>query len=411
MTQPPGSAPGTSAWRAAQADALLRFGTRSALPTGGFGWLDDSGGVDADHPRELWVTARMTHIYSLAAMAPAAADGAGEYAEIARRGVAALSEVFADGEHGGWYRSVDAAGVPVDDRKANYEHSFILLAASSASAAGIQGAQALFDAAAQVIERYFWQAAELACAESYPADWAEPEAYRGANSNMHATEAYLAAADVSGDPTWRRRALAMADRLINRGARENQWRLPEHFTADWQVDREYNSDARADPFRPYGTTPGHSFEWARLLLDLSAALEDPPDWLVEAARGLFGTAVRLGWAADGHDGFVYTLDWADQVVVHERMHWVIAEAVLAADALHRATGDAGPAKLATRWWAEIDAYFVDPQGGSWHHELDAEHQVSRTVWSGKPDIYHAYQAVVLPDLPLAPAAAAALRSS
>jgi hypothetical protein len=31
------------------------------------------------------------------------------------------------------------------------------------------------------------------------------------------------------------------------------------------------------------------------------------------------------------------------------------------------------------------------------------------VWAGKPDVYHAYQAVLIPRLPLAAAPAAALR--
>lgn len=401
--------PGGEQWRAAQARSLLEFGARSAVGSGGFGWLADDGAVDAGQPRELWVTARMTHVFSLAAMAHQDEPDGQRYADLGRHGIDALATVFADAEHGGWMRSIDAAGAPIENRKANYEHSFVLLAASSAVAAGVPGADSLLAQACSVIDRYFWREDEQACVESYPADWSQPEAYRGANSNMHATEAYLACASVTGERSWRQRALAMADRLINRAARAQGWRLPEHYTASWQVDREYNTDARADPFRPYGTTPGHGLEWSRLLVDLHAVLDDPPAWLLESAAGMFDTAVRLGWGADGAPGFVYTLDWQDQVVVAERMHWVIAEGVLAADALHRASGDHTAAELESRWWREIEDHFVDHAHGSWRHELDREHRPSRTVWSGKPDIYHAYQAVVFPDLPLAPSAAAALR--
>jgi sulfoquinovose isomerase len=46
--------------------------------------------------------------------------------------------------------------------------------------------------------------------------------------------------------------------------------------------------------------------------------------------------------------------------------------------------------------------------GSWHHQLDADNHVIDTVWPGKPDLYHAVQATVIPRLPLAPSMATAL---
>ncbi|MET0766297.1 MAG: AGE family epimerase/isomerase, partial [Aeromicrobium sp.] len=90
--------------------------------------------------------------------------------------------------------------------------------------------------------------------------------------------------------------------------------------------------------------------------------------------------------------------------VHERFHWVIAEAVLAAEALHTATGQALYAGLARRWWSEIAEYFVDDTTGSWHHELTAGMRPSTRTWRGKPDAYHAFNALTFPDLPLAPSA-------
>jgi mannose/cellobiose epimerase-like protein (N-acyl-D-glucosamine 2-epimerase family) len=93
------------------------------------------------------------------------------------------------------------------------------------------------------------------------------------------------------------------------------------------------------------------------------------------------------------------------------MHWVIAEAVLAADAVHRATGDTRIRDQADPWWQEIDATFLDRQRGSWRHEVSPDGNDSQLIWSGKPDVYHAYQAMVFPDLPLAPSAAAALRAA
>jgi mannose/cellobiose epimerase-like protein (N-acyl-D-glucosamine 2-epimerase family) len=81
------------------------------------------------------------------------------------------------------------------------------------------------------------------------------------------------------------------------------------------------------------------------------------------------------------------------------MHWVVAEAIAAAWTLHRATGDTAYADDYERWWAYAVQHLVDPADGSWRHELDVHNQPSSRVWAGRPDVYHAYQATVLPLMP------------
>ncbi|GAA3435062.1 hypothetical protein GCM10018954_059010 [Kutzneria kofuensis] len=225
---------------------------------------------------------------------------------------------------------------------------------------------------------------------------------------MHLVEAFLAAGDVTGDPRWHRRALRIAEHLVHGVAAAHDWRLPEHFTAAWVPLPDHNRDRPDHPFRPFGGTPGHWLEWSRLLLHLAATFgADAPAWLADDARRLFDSAVTRGWRADGLPGFVYTVDWQDRPVVRSRMHWVIAEAVLAAHALHVHTGDAGYLRRYHEFWEFARTRHLDPVGGSWHHELDPEGRPAATVWAGKPDVYHAFQAALLPVLPLSPAAAVA----
>ncbi|HTF40807.1 MAG TPA: AGE family epimerase/isomerase, partial [Propionibacteriaceae bacterium] len=63
------------------------------------------------------------------------------------------------------------------------------------------------------------------------------------------------------------------------------------------------------------------------------------------------------------------------------------------------------------WWGYAESYLFDLTYGSWHHQLDADNHVIDTVWPGKPDLYDAVQATVIPRLPLAPSMATALSSN
>jgi sulfoquinovose isomerase len=397
------SEPGTAPWRRVEADRLIAFGRGSALPDGGFGWLGDDGTVDPTQPCPLYINARMTHVFSLTHL-----QGVAGTDSLAASGIAAFTSRYADRANGGWFAATDRSGQVIDATKANYAHAHVLLAGASATAAGIPGAAAVLAAAAAAIEQHFWSDAEACAVESWNADFTVSEPYRGANSNMHSVEAYLAAGDVTGDAVWHARAVSIASRLIDSSARANSWRIPEHYDAEWRPLLDYNIDRPSDQFRPYGTTPGHSFEWARLLLDLEAAQAAPPAWLPEAATALFDRAVADAEDRDGHPGLIYTVDENGQPVVTARLHWVACEAILAADALHRRTGQERFAAAAARWWDEIDRYFIDRNAGGWWQELAPDMTPAHATWSGKPDVYHSYQALLFPSLPLSPTAATAL---
>jgi sulfoquinovose isomerase len=391
--------------RAAELDRLLRFAGRAA-PEGRapFAYLDARGDADLGQGYQLWITCRMTHVFGLAAL-----QGREGAHDLAASGVDALLHRFRDPQHDGWFGRLAADHRVVDDDKGMYEHAFVLLAATTAVQAGVAGGEELLRAAGSVIDGYFWDERAGACRESWDRAWKRCEPYRGANSNMHAVEAFLAASEATGDRAWARRALRIAERVVHQ-AHERRWRLPEHFTAEWAVEPEYNRESPGDRFRPYGVTIGHLFEWARLLAQLDLALDGAPGWVLSAATALFDTAMDIGWQADGSPGFVYTLDWQDKPVVTERMHWVAIEATLAANVLARHTGDSRYAEAERTLWATVTP-FVDAEVDGWHHELDPHGHVSTTVWSGKPDAYHAVQLMLLPDLPLSPATASAVRRS
>ncbi len=380
---------------------LLDFGAAGAVPGGGFGPLD-ARGTAVTGPVQTWITGRMAHVYSMAHLR--GVPGAGALADHALLG---LRTVLRDREHGGWYTEAEPGDAPPGDTdKSAYAHAFVVLGTASATAAGRAGAEELLGEALDTVMGRFVDPETGLGAESFDRTWSLPEDYRGANSNMHLVECFLAAAGATGEAVWNERALRIAEFVVHTATAANGWRLVEHFTSDWTPRLEFNADRPRDRFRPYGTTVGHWLEWARLLVELEGALGAlAPSWLLADAERLFDLAVEHGWAVDGREGFVYTLDWRDRPVVGERMHWVAAEGVLAAAALGRRTGARRFEVWYRTWWDHIALHLVDQADGSWHHELSPDNVPSRTVWEGKPDLYHAYQAVVLPTLAGAPAAA------
>jgi mannose/cellobiose epimerase-like protein (N-acyl-D-glucosamine 2-epimerase family) len=342
-------------------------------------------------PQEAYLVSRMTHVFGLAALL-----GRPGAAELAQHGVLALTGgPLRDAERGGWYTSTGE-----DDgarAKTAYAHAFVVLAGATATTAGVPGGRELLTDAVAVWQQRFWDDAAGMAVEEWDAAWTTCSPYRGANANMHGVEATLAAADALGATDaaaadrLRAQALRTTERVVHGWARERDWRLPEHFTADWEPLPEHNRDRPADPFRPYGVTVGHQFEWSRLALHLRAALPDPPSWLLDDARGLFAAAAERGWAADGCAGFPYTLDWEDRPVVGARMYWVLCEAVAAATVLAAVTGEQRYRDLAARWRAHGEEVFLDPATGNWHHELTPAGELGSGTWTGQPDAYHLAQ--------------------
>jgi sulfoquinovose isomerase len=386
----------------AECQRLLDFGRHFPHPLGGAAWLDATGQPDMSRPVYTWITARMVHVYALGHLLGRAGD-----LDLAAQALAGLTGRLTDRTSGGWLTSVDAAGA-MPDEKACYTHAFVVLAASSGAVAGLPGARDLLSEALEVWNQRFFDAGAGMYADSWNRSFTQLSDYRGVNANMHGVEALLAAADVNGDQVLRQRALGVARRVALEFAQPHEWRIPEHFTPRWEPQLEHNRDRPDDQFQPYGATIGHGLEWSRLLLHIEASLPDPPDWLLPAAEALFDRAVVDGWAVDGADGFVYTTDWDGTPVVRDRMHWVLAEAIAAAAALRTRTGDDRYAEFAATWWAYAERYLFDRRYGSWHHQLDASNHLTDTVWPGKPDLYHAVQATLIPRLPLAPSMATAL---
>ena len=138
--------------------------------------------------------------------------------------------------------------------------------------------------------------------------------YRGLNANMHTVEAFLAAGDVTGDKKYHIRAGRIIDHVIQ-WAEDNSWRIPEHFTKEWVADLDCNRDRPDDPFKPYGATPGHGIEWARLITQW--ALANCGEEKEKTGKTSSGSRKPL------HNGNKRWLErrWCTGNCIHDRLEW------------------------------------------------------------------------------------------
>ena len=373
-------------WCRAEEARLLAF-PRATVTAAGDAVVLDARGSDSGAIAPTYLTARMAHVLALAAMRghPSTDDSAAALLEsLWRRG----ADGWTDGAEGRGARSL-------------YALSFVILAASTGSAAGIPVAPRLLQQALARLENAFWEPSVDRPIDRIDSQ-GRPLPYRGMNGAMHLTEALFAAAAVTGDARLADRAVGLC-RLVLEEAATRSWRILEHYDEGWRPLPDHHRSMPDDAFRPYGSTVGHGFEWARLIAQANG--EGVPGF-AEGAGALYRRAVEDGWARTGSEGFLYTVDWDGTPVSTRRLHWVAAEAFAAAAVLARLPGDPGDAAHdVERWQAHIRSRFVDERFGSWRHELDVSAEAP------KPDLYHAFQAVLIPQLPVATSLIAAIRAS
>lgn len=383
---------------------LLRFGSKFPAPDGSAYYLKEDGEPWKERNRDSYATCRMAHAYSIGSLL--GYEGSEQLVDEVLR---ALNGAMKDKENGGWYAGLTENNEIVPG-KLCYAHAFVILAASSALLIGRPGAKELLDEALATYDKYFWEEENGLASDNWNTEFTVLDDYRGINANMHSVEAFLAAADVAGREEYRVKAGRIIDHVVG-WAEKNNWRIPEHYTKDWEMDLECNKEKPDDQFKPYGATPGHGLEWGRLIVQwaLSTFKENPKDAepYICAAENLFNRAVEDAWNADGAPGIVYTTDWEGNPIVHDRMHWTLCEGINTAAVLWRVTGKQKYADCYAEFLEYADDKVLDHVNGSWFHQMDRENHVIGTVWPGKNDIYHALQATLIPyhsvDLSIAPA--------
>lgn len=381
---------------AENAKKLLDFGRRFPDKNGCSYYLGDDGTPWTERNVETWITSRMAHVYSISAML---GDASGK--KLATEAIRGLSDSLADKVNGGFFAALTPAGEPVGPKQC-YAHAFVILAATSACLAGVDGAMELLEKAVEIYNKRFWDDSVGLAYDTWNTEFTELDDYRGVNANMHTVEAFLALADTldgEGSILYRKRAGRIISHVLE-WAKDNDYRIPEHFNSGWEPELDKNKENPNDPFKPYGATPGHGIEWARLISQWACSTSelsgDEKKQFISDSCALYQRARSDAWYADGAPGYAYTTDWEGNPVVHDRMHWTLAEAINTSSVLYRITGEQTYADDYAMYMEYLDKYVIDHTCGSWFHQLNENNELIGTVWPGKSDLYHAYQSCLIP---------------
>jgi len=372
-----------------QAKSQVAFFKNSLRADGGFDVLDRCGTPIPDTPQELHTTTRLVHSYCLAKLA-----GFEGCDDIIDAGMAFLWNKHRDTKYGGYCWSVQDDHFD-DTTKLAYGHVFVLLAGASARLVNHPHADRLINDISPVLDTHYWEPGAGLLCDEYRQDWSTFSSYRGLNANMHGVEAMLSAFEATGNTDWLTRAGSILEFFVGKIATQHQWRMPEHYKDTWQIDANYSGNPM---FRPAGSTPGHSFELARLQLqhwDLSGRTD--PNTAAQA-RALIETAHADAWRSDG--GYVYTLKANGEVDIPDRYWWPLTEAIGAYASLLKLDTQPQDETRYRQLWRFAANHFIDTEHAGWLPEIDEKAEPTFTQFAGKPDIYHALQATLFPAVPV-----------
>lgn len=408
-------------WLSHHMRALLEHGKAAWAPTG-FGYFTPDGKLDETKPVDLAITARMTFAYSLGALM--GIPGCRKYAD---HGVTCMQTYFRDRKYGGWFTALEHApdengrGVPWPDggdEKWQYAHSFLILAAATATEASRPGAYELLQDGLENQLKYWYEDETGTVADRYSRSWETKMPHRGMNSLMHTIEAYLAAAEASQEVEWLERAERMLA-FVYEVASQHSWRVPEHYDENWQPLLDFNREAPATPHYPFGFVIGHGMELSRLGVEVRAGLREEgleePDYIMSGAANLFERARQDGWRRDGKPGFLFTTDFEGNPVITERLSWVLCEGICSAVSLRRGLLDDGGSvsdvehyEHSYQSWMDYLHDYMLIEEGVLARTLNEDSEPMEGTIPSRPDIYHPIQALLLSRVPLWPPIGAAL---
>ena len=327
--------------------ALPFWAEATFAPTGGITETLDLNGAHPSEPgpSRLRVWARQIYVFAHAKLLGWDGDADAILDRI-------FSHLETQGQHpeGGWVHICAPDGSVIDGRRDSYDHAFVLLAlAYMHKATGRGDVEKAFARTIDFLDEKLADARHGGYFEAHPVPGDQP---RRANPHMHLLEAWLASYELTGDPSFLRRADKIVDLFDRRFVDEETWTLTEFFGADW---------CRLADERGRIAEPGHHYEWIWLLQRYAKFSGRSRD---AACRKLFAFAEAYG--RNRVTGLVYDeVTKAGRPITATSRCWPQTEALKALLALDRAGMEGLAPRIDETLSHLLDRTLADAPAGCW----------------------------------------------
>lgn len=371
-------------FRGALVNEVLPFWERSVdRERGGFITdLDSLGRRHGNGEKHLVMQTRMIYSFSLGHRV----TGKAEYLDYARQGVDFFRRHFYDDRHGGWFRTTDRTGEPINREKWPYGIAFAVYAlADFARTSGDREALQLAVDTFELQWTHAWDHEHGGIAWNLQEDWSPADPTKRIDSMLHTMEGASALLAATGD----RRYLDRLTDLGNTIARHT-YDAAAGCTREWFSPTWTEVTERTRGLVNYG----HITEAAWFVSVVAAYTGDQR--LIDFGRSILGFVLREGW--DQVNGGIYSYGHAGGLPIDTRKTWWMqAELLGALSFAYRLTGD-----VLYHDWLQAQARFVadkqrDAEVGEWHSSVYADGTVqdgrkgspSKAAYHVAQGLYHA----------------------
>lgn len=320
------------------------------------GRMDHAGNIHEEAVKGVVLNARILWTFSSAYIL----EQRVEYLSAASRAYNYLKQYFFDKKFGGYYWSVSADGLPVEDRKQVYGQAFVLYGMSvyyqvTQKQEVLEDCLQLF----KLIEQYSFDPEQNGYVEAFSRDWGalqdlrlsakDDNGSKTMNTHLHVLEAYTALYKVHKDE-WVKKQLANLVALF-----ENKFYDPLSGHNHLFFDDGWKSRSSLVSY-------GHDIEASWLVWEAAVTIGEENERLKQVCLHMAGSSLS---GVDEDGGMWYEYDESVPFLNREKHWWPQAEAIVGFYNAYRLSGDAQFLTKAVGAWNYTKSSIINDQLGEW----------------------------------------------
>ncbi len=331
-----------------------------------YGEVDNDNHANLSAPKGLVMHARILYTFSSAYLL----NNNPRYLEIAEHAYHHLKTYFLDAQHGGFYWSLTAENIPLDQKKQAYGQAFTIYAlAEFNKATANQEALALAQSTFHLLEKHSFDPINLGYLEASSREWntlndlrlsdKDMNEKKSMNTHLHIIEAYANLYTVWQNEDLKQAINQLLDNFSHHIINEKKSFLNLFFTENWVNKSTVISF-------------GHDIEASWLLHESALIIKEKVSGFEETALNLAkGTLLGL----DQQGGLFYELDTEQQHYIKEFHWWPQAEAMVGFFNAWQISKESHYLATAFKSWEFIKTNIKDLNNGEWFWGLNSDYSI------------------------------------